>query len=205
MTIKIGLTGGIGSGKSMISHLFEIMGVKVYNADNEAKRIMNYNASLRNELIALLGEDIYLNNELNKPLLASYIFTSESHKHKVNDIVHPKVRSDFKEWIEQYDTHALVGLESAILIEAAFAKEVDVVVMVYAPKELRIQRVMKRDGTSRKQADDRINSQLCDEEKKDHADYVIINDDNTPLIPQVLRLITSLSKNNNYLCRSKNI
>lgn len=149
MAIKIGITGGIGSGKSLVSRLLEVMGIPVYISDIESKRLTNSDALIRRELIALLGEEVYAGDELNKPLLASYIFGDPEHIRTVNSIIHPRVRDDFRQWVERHTTYPVVGMESAILIEAGFAGEVDAVVLVYAPEELRIMRAMQRDTAPR--------------------------------------------------------
>lgn len=204
MAIRIGITGGIGSGKSVVSHLLEIMGVPVYTSDAESKRLTVNDAFIRRELTALLGEGIYDGDELNKPMLASYIFGNPEHIRTVNGIIHPRVRDDFRQWVVRHAACPIVGMESAILIEAGFAGEVDAVVMVYAPEEVRIARAMLRDAASRELVERRVRSQMSDEEKRKQADFVIVNDGETPLIPQVLDLMTSLSKNIAYLCPPKN-
>lgn len=193
MAIKLGITGGIGSGKSLVSRLLESMGVPVYISDTETKQLMVTNLSIREELIALLGEGVYIDGVLNKTLLASYIFTNPEHAKQVNDIVHPRVKIDFIRWVQSHVEVPIVAIESAILIEAGFAGEVDVIVMIYAPEEVRIERAVKRDSTSREWIERRIRSQMSDEEKRKQADFVIVNDGETPLIPQVLELINLLS------------
>lgn len=203
MAIKIGITGGIGSGKSVVSRLLEIMGIPVYISDIEAKRITHTNDVIRRELCALVGQDVFLNGELNRPLLASYIFGSPEHAKKVNAVIHPQVKEDFRRWVKGKDDIAMVGMESAILLEAGFKQEVDFVVMVYAPLEVRVERAIRRDHSSRELIMKRIEAQMSDEVKRSHADFVIVNDDETPLIPQVLKFISLLSKNNHYLCSAK--
>lgn len=193
MAIKIGITGGIGSGKSVVSRLLEVMGIPVYISDTETKALMLSDGFIRRELQALLGEEVYAGGILNKPLLASYLFGSADHARRVNGIVHPRVKADFRQWVHQHSACPIVGIESAILVEAGFADEVDKVVMVYAPKEVRIARAVRRDASSREQIEKRIRSQMNDEEKRLYADFVITNDNATPLIPQVLALIASLS------------
>lgn len=193
MAIKLGITGGIGSGKSLVSRLLESMEVPVYISDTETKELMVTNLSIREELIALLGEGVYIDGVLNKTLLASYIFTNPEHAKQVNDIVHPRVKIDFIRWVQSHVEVPIVAIESAILIEAGFAGEVDVIVMIYAPEEVRIERAVKRDSTSREWIERRIRSQMSDEEKRKQADFVIVNDGETPLIPQVLELINLLS------------
>ena len=178
MSIKIGITGGIGSGKSVVSQLLEVMGIPVYIADVESKRLTNTDPYIKKGLSSLLGEKVFAGGALNKPLLASYLFGHPDHARQINGIV---------------------GMESAILIESGFTGEVDVIVMVYAPLEIRIQRAICRDNSSRELIVKRIESQMSDEEKRKQADFVIVNDDDMPLIPQVLELISLLSKKTDYL------
>lgn len=194
MSIKIGINGGIGSGKSVVSRLLEIMGVPVYISDVETKLLMVSDSFIRQELVALLGEEVYVDGVLNKPLLASYLFGNPEHAKQINSIVHPRVKDDFRRWAQCRSDYSTVGIESAILIEAGFSGEVDVIVMVYAPEEVRILRAVRRDGSSRELIEKRIRSQMSDEEKRGKADIVIVNDGETPLIPQVLDFIDSLSK-----------
>lgn len=194
MVIKIGITGGIGSGKSVVSKLLRAMSIPVYLSDDEAKRLTATDETIRKELTALLGDELYQGNVLNKSLLAGYLFASPENAARVNAIIHPVVKQDFRRWCKENASSFILAMESAILIEAGFAPEVDAVVMVYAPKEVRIRRAMKRDGASRKQIEQRIQNQMDDEAKRAKADYTIINDDKTPLIPQVFRLLFSVSQ-----------
>lgn len=194
MVIKIGITGGIGSGKSVVSKLLRAMSIPVYLSDDEAKRLTATDETIRKELTALLGDELYQGDVLNKSLLAGYLFASPENAARVNAIIHPVVKQDFRRWCKENASSFILAMESAILIEAGFAPEVDAVVMVYAPKEVRIRRAMKRDGASRKQIEQRIQNQMDDEAKRAKADYTIINDDKTPLIPQVFRLLFSVSQ-----------
>lgn len=203
MAIKIGITGGIGSGKSVVSRLLEIMGIPVYISDIEAKRITNTNEVVRQELCTLVGQDVFREGILNRPLLASYMFGHPDHVKEVNRIIHPQVKNDFRQWTARLDKVRFVGMESAILWEAGFRDEVDVMIMVYAPLEVRVERAMKRDSSSKELIMKRIEAQMSDEIKQKYADFVIVNNDETPLIPQVLDLISLLSKNNHYLCSAK--
>lgn len=203
MAIKIGITGGIGSGKSVLSQLLEAMGVPVYISDTESKRLTHTDTVIREQLCALLGAEVYCDGELNKPLLASYLFGHPDHARKVNEVIHPRVKEDFLHWVALHQACPLVGMESAILFESGFATEVDVVVMVYAPLEVRVMRAMKRDAASRQLIMKRVSSQMDDEKKREQATFTVINDDETPLIPQVLELISFLSKNIHYLCPAK--
>lgn len=196
--IKLAVTGGIGSGKSYISHLLEDMHIPVYNADNEAKRLTVSDAGIRGELIALLGEEVYKDGLLNKPLLASYLFSDPAHVLQINSIIHPRVRKDFTVWVERQEKCEIVGMESAILYEAGFQDTVDAVIMVYAPVELRIQRAMYRDGASEEQVRARIAAQMDDEEKRRRADFTVVNDGVQLLIPQLNRIVEQLKTENSY-------
>jgi len=192
MAIKIGLTGGIGSGKSVVSHLLKTMGIPVYIADDESKRITSTDTLIKQQLINLLGEEVYINGVLNKNLLAAYIFSDAEHAKIVNEIIHPRVKEDFVKWVAKNSKYPVVAIESAILIEAGFTDEVDIVAMVYAPMDLRLQRLALRDSSSSKeQILKRIQSQMDDEKKKALADFVIVNDEQIPMIPQVIELVKS--------------
>lgn len=190
--ISIAITGGIGSGKSYVSALLEERGIPVYNADNEAKRLTLSDEGIRKGLTKLLGEAVYLDGQLNKPLLASYLFASPEHAREVNGIIHPQVKADFRRWVEAHRAHGIVGLESAILYESGFDDVVDVVVAVYAPEALRIERAMKRDGASEAQIRARMSAQMNEEEKRAKAHYVVMNDGSIPLSTQLDKLITFL-------------
>ena len=178
MAIKIGITGGIGSGKSMVSRLLEVLGVPVYISDLETKRLMASDSLIREELSALLGAEVYAGDTLNKPLLASYLFGSPEHAKEINGIVHPRVKEDFRRWTQCRTASSIVGI---------------------APEEVRISRAVRRDASSRELIEKRVRSQMDDEEKRKYADFVIVNDGETPLIPQVLELIGSLSEKMYYL------
>lgn len=200
MPIRIGITGGIGSGKSVVSRLLEVMGIPVYISDAESKRVTAADPLIRRGLCELVGEDVFRGGELNKPLLASYLFASSENAQRVNAIIHPRVKEDFRRWVNSHTEFDIVGMESAILIESGFAGEVDVIVMVSAPLEVRVERVMQRDRSSRELVMQRIECQMSDEEKKNNAGFVIVNDGESPLIPQVLKLISFLYQNIDYLC-----
>lgn len=200
MPIRIGITGGIGSGKSVVSRLLEVMGIPVYISDAESKRVTVADPLIRRELCQLVGDDVFCGGELNKPLLASYLFASSENAQQVNGIIHPRVKEDFRRWVAGHAGLDMVGIESAILIESGFAGEVDIIVMVSAPLDVRVERVMQRDGASRELVMRRIQHQMCDEEKKNSAGFVIVNDGERPLIPQVLNLISFLYQNIDYLC-----
>ncbi|MBR0042648.1 MAG: dephospho-CoA kinase [Bacteroides sp.] len=194
MAIRIGITGGIGSGKSVVSKILSLLNIPIYLSDDEAKRLTATDETIRRELTDLLGDELYQGGILNKQKLANYLFASSENAAKVNAIIHPQVKQDFCRWCTRHSDSPFVAMESAILFESGFDSEVDVVVMVYAPQEVRIQRAMMRDAVSRTQIEQRIKRQMADEAKRSKAHYVLINDDKTALIPQVLQLLVSLSQ-----------
>lgn len=193
--IKIGITGGIGSGKSVIATLLEISGIPVYIADIESKLLTNTSPVIREKLIRLFGDNIYTATGLNKMLLASYIFGNPAVLKQVNAVIHPEVKRHFMEWADKQQTD-LCAIESAILFESGFNQLVDISLMVYAPLELRIERTLARDSASREDVIRRISNQLSDEIKKERSDYVIYNDDRKALLPQINACIADIRKNN---------
>ena len=191
---SIAITGGIGSGKSYVSVLLQAAGIPVYNTDNEAKRLMLSDEGIRQDLIALLGEGVYTDGTLNKPMLASYLFAGPENAARINAIVHPRVKADFRRWMEEQEGQEIVGLECAILFEAGFEDAVDAVVTVYAPESLRVERAMKRDGATEAQIRARIAAQMDDEEKCRLSDYIIYNDGSISLENQLSALVAQLKK-----------
>lgn len=191
--ISIGITGGIGSGKSVVASLLRLSGIPVYIADEESKRLTNSSPIIREQLIAHFGEEIYTAEGLNKPLLASLIFGDPNRLAAVNAIIHPVVKHHFEQWVSRQGTPCC-AIESAILFESGFDRLVDLSLMVYAPKELRIQRAIARDAASKEAVIRRIESQMADEEKRERADLILLNDDQHALIPQVEQLIERLRR-----------
>lgn len=191
---SIAITGGIGSGKSYVSVLLQAAGIPVYNTDNEAKRLMLSDEGIRQDLIALLGEGVYTDGTLNKPMLASYLFAGPENAARINAIVHPRVKADFRRWMEEHEGQEIVGLECAILFEAGFEDAVDAVVTVYAPESLRVERAMKRDGATEAQIRARIAAQMDEEEKCRLSDYIIYNDGSISLENQLSALVAQLKK-----------
>lgn len=173
---KVGLTGGIGSGKSKVAEFLRDRGVAIYDSDSRAKALMAGDEALREALIAEFGKECYTAEGLNRAWLAERVFSNEEELAKLNAIVHPAVMRDFAEWAEAQEGNYVV-LESAILLEAGLEGHVDVVVAVMAPKELRLERAMLRDGASREQIEERMRNQMSDEERTDRAKYAIVNID----------------------------
>lgn len=189
--IKIGITGGIGSGKSVVASLLELKGVPVYIADIESKKLTETSPVIRKQLTELFGSDIYTPAGLNKKRLASHIFNNPECLKQVNDIIHPEVNRDFQKWASQLDKETpLCAIESAILFESGFDRIVNVRLLVYAPLELRIERALIRDSVSRKEIERRISNQISDEIKKERSDYVIYNDGKQALLPQISRFVS---------------
>lgn len=187
MGLKIGITGGIGSGKTFICTLFEALGIPVYNADEEAKKLMNTDARIKQKLIEQFGEATYKDGFLDRAFLASMIFSDKKKLELVNSIVHPIVIQEAKDWANRQITRYSLK-EAALLFESGSYKELDYTILVTAPMDVRIQRVIKRDAVTEQQVRERINKQLSDEEKLPLADFVIVNDGITPLLPQVWKL-----------------
>lgn len=193
--ISIAITGGIGSGKSYVSNLLEERGIPIYNADNESKRLTVSDEEIRKGLVALVGEQVYFDDgTLNKSLLAAYLFASSEHATKVNAIIHPRVKADFRRWLEEHEDYEIVGLESAILYESGFDDVVDAVVAVYAPESLRLERAMKRDVATEAQIRARMSAQMNEEEKRDKADFVVLNDGSACLQKQLDALIYQIKR-----------
>lgn len=192
---KIGLTGGIGSGKSFIANVLIKMGYPVYNSDQEAKILTQSNPDIRKGLIERFGKQIFEGTTLNKKQLAEFIFNDESHRIFVNGLVHPVVRSDFNRWCLKQNT-GLVFNEAAILFETGAYQNFDSNVLVMAPIQLRIDRVVRRDACTPLQAQERIEAQWSDEEKIKLASFCIHND-GSPLLVQIEQMIEFLSSINN--------
>jgi dephospho-CoA kinase len=182
--IKIGITGGMASGKSVVSSLLAMSGIPVYMADEESKRLSDTSSVICKKLMALFGDDIYIDGRLDRKRLASFIFSDEEVLEEVNKIIHPVVNKDFQVWVKR-QRGRICGIESAILFESKFDKLVDIVLFVYAPVELRLTRAMERDGATEADIMKRMNRQMPDELKRKQADFVIINDGVQALIPQI--------------------
>lgn len=170
----VGITGGIGSGKTRIVELFESLGVPCYIADREAKRLMNEDADVKKAIIGLFGNEAYASGILDRTLLGNIVFTQPQKLNALNAIVHPAVAKDFKNWVDNQH-YPYVIKEVAILFETGGYKQVDKTLLITAPKETRIARVMKRDASSKKSIIDRMQNQWSDDKKISLADFVIEN------------------------------
>jgi len=172
----IGLTGGIGSGKTTVAQLFSELGVPIYIADTEAKKLMDSSKVIRRKLVALLGEDAYSGTKLNRKFVADKIFNDKFLLDAVNAVIHPKVAAHFKKWVSKQKATYVIK-EAAILFENGSYKDCDKVILVTAPKQMRINRVMARDNTSKAEIEQRMNHQWSDEKKLKLADIIIENID----------------------------
>ncbi len=193
--IKVGITGGIGSGKSTVCRVFEVLGIPVFEADLVAKRLQNTDPQIRSQLIDLFGTDVYLPDQtINRKYLAPIVFNNPSLLAKLNAIVHPVVRKTFEEWFRQQDAPYVLH-EAAILFESGFYKMMDKTIVVVANEEERIQRVMKRDQATIDLIRQRIQNQWTDNERIKLADYIISNNDNELIIPQIVEIDKKIRTN----------
>jgi len=192
--LRVGLTGGIGSGKSLICSILEKFRVPVYYADAEARRLMNRDPRLKDQIRALMGEQAYRNEELDRKYLADRLFGNQEMLEAMNAMVHPAVHADFNAWTQAYKEAPYVVKEAAILFESGAHKGLDITVLVVAPMELRIRRVMERDQCDREAVLKRMGHQMAEDELKKLATRVIVNDGEQMLLPQVVELHKSMLK-----------
>ncbi|HMO61744.1 MAG TPA: dephospho-CoA kinase [Ferruginibacter sp.] len=185
--LKIGITGGIGSGKSTVAKIFEVLGIPVYYADEASKKLLNQNPELKAKITALFGTAAYQNNLLNRSYIAGIVFNQPEKLAQLNAIVHPATIKDAETWMaQQSSTYAIK--EAALIFESGSQEQLDAVIGVYAPKAVRLQRVMQRDGISREEVLSRMNRQIDENIKMRLCDYVIYNDEQQLVIPQVTAL-----------------
>lgn len=185
---KIGVTGGIGSGKTVVCEIFRTLGVKVYNADMRAKEILNSDDLVRSQIIGSFGDDIYIDAFVDRKRLAAKVFNNPVELSKLNAIVHPAVARDFEIFAKDNQYEAYIIKEAAILFESGTYKNLDSVVLVYAQPEIRIKRVVERDKTDREAVMARMKNQMDDTEKMQLSNYIIYNNDEISLIKQVIEL-----------------
>ena len=188
---KIGLTGGIGVGKTYVSKIFQKMGIPIFNADEQAKKCMVDDANLKAAVQLAFGENMYLKGVLQKDALAKIVFNNTEALAELNALVHPIVKQKFEDWCSLQST-SMVIKEAAILFESDAHLGLDAVVCVSAPEKLRISRVQKRDGNSVEQIQSRMSKQMPQTEKEELADFLIVNDQVQLLLPQVLAIIKEM-------------
>jgi dephospho-CoA kinase len=185
---KLGLTGGIGSGKTLVCQIFEKLGVSVYYADKAARDLMNTDDELKEGIRQMFGKEAYGDEGLNRLYLAEIVFGNHEMLSGLNSLVHPAVQKDFRRWMQEQEGAPYVVEEAAILFESGASSGMDLSVLVYAPEELRISRVIKRDGLKREDVLKRMGHQMSEEEKMERADHVLLNDGTSMLLPQVIEL-----------------
>lgn len=195
--LKVGITGGIGSGKTTICQIFETLGIPVYYADDAAKRLMAQKGPLKSRILELFGKEAYFRNgRLNRKHISAMAFPQPELLQKLNAAVHPAVIQDGNQWMENMaKTKSPYALkEAALLIESGSYKQLDKLIVVTCPEEIRLQRAMKRDKASAQKIHERMGAQLSDEKRLEYADYVIVNDGSISLIGQILGIHEELMK-----------
>ena len=187
----VGLTGGIGCGKSTVARFFRVLGYPVYNSDDRARYLQTNDRQIIDQMVDLLGDDILEDGAVNRKRVAAKVFADSDLLDKLNAIVHPRVKADFESWRKVQKAELLIK-ESALLFETGLYKGCDKLILVRAPEKLRIQRVMQRDGVSEEQVKSRIQRQASDAEKEAVADFVVDNNDRLMIIPQVNEIVGQL-------------
>ena len=191
----IGITGGIGSGKSTVSQIISHLGYKVYDSDARAYEIINENKLIKDKLIESFGSDIYQGSTFNKKYVSKLIFNDESAKTKINSIIHPEVINDFKNWGKENKIEKFLFKESALLFESSSYKDLDRTVYIYCDKDIRIERIKIRDPhRSRNEIEKIINNQISSDEAHKLTDYKLVNDEKKLLLPKVVKLLDDIHK-----------
>ncbi len=188
----IGITGGIGSGKTTMSNQLRAEGFYVYNSDLEARRLQNENQEIRQMMISIFGSNIYNSEGLDRRALAKIVFENRDLLSKLNEIVHPILRADFNDWVLLHQSEKILFIESAIMLETGLSKLVDKVVLMTASEKIRIERVIKRDALSIDDVKARMSNQLSEEAKIKLADIIIHTDDNLPMQNKMQQLLASI-------------
>ena len=195
--VKVGLTGGIGSGKTTVSNFLLDYGIPVYNSDSKGKTLMNTNLELKNNIVSIFGERVYDNGILNTNLLSSIVFNDSTKIEQLNNLVHPKVAQDFNQWVGKNNNKPILVKEAAILIESGAYLNMDKIILVVSEKSTRINRVSKRDNSDLESIEKRINHQLTDNEKIKYADYLIENNSSLENLKlEVLKVVNKIKEVN---------
>ncbi len=190
--LSVGITGGIGSGKSTVCRVFELLEVPVFYADDVARKLQDTDVQVREKMTALLGKEIFTNDVLNRKLVAEKVFVDKNLLSQLNQIIHPATINEFNKWKENYIDKPYILKEAAVLFESESHKGLDAIIVVTAPEELRIERIIKRDKTSKAQIIDRMKNQMAEEKKIARADYLIVNDESSAIIPQIMKIHQSI-------------
>ena len=189
----IGITGGIGSGKTFVCKILEKMGYSVYYSDDRAKLLMNSDFRIQKELKRLIGADAYTKQGLNRKFVSSKLFSDPKLRQKINQLIHPVVREDFKHWKEGFQDEKFIFNEAAILFETGAYVNYDSVILVHAPLEIKLDRIKKRDGVCEEEVLKKMKAQWTDEEKMKHTPYHILNDGKHPIEDRISVLLKQLS------------
>jgi dephospho-CoA kinase len=198
--LKIGLTGGIGSGKSTIAKIFEVLGIPVYYADDAAKRLMNEDENLKRSITKYFGEESYINNELSRTFISRQVFNNAEKLAALNSFVHPATIFDGEQWMNKQTTPYAVK-EAALIFESNIHQNLDYIIGVSAPYDLRIERTMKRDSVTRDDVIKRMKNQMDENKKIELCDFVIYNDEEQAVLPQTIALhnqLLQIAKNKNH-------
>lgn len=191
----VGLTGGIGSGKTTVAKLFQTMGCHIYNSDERAKELY-FEPHVKQQVIDLLGQEAYLSaTEINRDFISKKVFTNTILLHKLNAIIHPAVKKDFEHFIRQFPENSIIIKETALLFEIGIQKSLNASILVTAAINTKIDRVMKRNHISKEEVEKRMQAQWTDEQKIPLADFVIYNNPSDALIPQVLKIVEQFKTN----------
>ncbi len=190
--IKVGVTGGIGSGKSTVCKILECLGVPVFRADEEGRQLLSEDKEIQKKVGALFGDTILTNGKPDRKKIAAIVFADEGKLKQLNAIIHPAVKASFTNWLKKQAGNLIVE-EAAILFENGAYKDFDKMVLVTAPEELRIKRVTERDHVSAEEVKRRMKNQWSDEEKAAKADHILMNDEERMLMPKVLELVSKLN------------
>lgn len=189
----VGLTGGIGSGKSTVAAMFSLLGIPVYSSDERAKALY-YNAAVKLKILDILGTKAYnAEGKLDRAYVSEKIFKDKELLSRVNAVIHPAVGEDFKSFVEAHSSAKVIIKETALLFEAGIRNQVEKVILVTSPLELRVRRLQERDNSTRQQILDRMNNQVSDEEKTAQSDFIVVNDEEQAVIPQVLDIYRRLN------------
>ena len=191
--LKVGLTGGIGSGKTTVCNVFRHLGIPVYHADIHARILSDEDDDIKKALSGLVGDDIYTESGLDRKKLSQMIFVNRSLLQKVNEIIHPKVMDHFSKWINEHQETNYIIHEAAILFESGMNPLFDKIITVSAPEDIRISRIMKREGVTENDVKNIIKNQWPESRKRDNSDYIIINDQKQMILPQILKIHNELT------------
>ncbi len=192
--LKIGLTGGIGSGKSTVARIFEVLGIPVYYADDAAKKLMNNDQNLQKQIIQHFGKESFINGRLNRAFLADIVFSNPAKTKLINSIIHPATIADAEKWMQKQNAPYAIK-EAALIFEANAEKNLDLIIGVSSTYELRLQRVMLRDGINKEAVEKRMQNQMDENKKMESCDFVLNNNETELLIPQVLELHKKILQN----------